>query len=48
MGCEATVCLLRNAGAPDVWILKSGWRTLLVGSRPKGLLDHMRLCVPEF
>ena len=48
MGGGATICLLRNAGAPDVWILKSGWHTLLVGSRPDSLLYHMLLCVPEF
>ena len=38
--------LLPEAGVPDVWIVKDGWRTWFVGEDPLSLFIHMRMSVP--
>lgn len=39
--------LSSEVGVPDVWIVKNGWRTWLVGENPlSSLISHMRMCVP--
>lgn len=38
--------LVPEAGVPDVWVVKDGWRTWFVGEDPLSLFSHMRMCVP--
>lgn len=51
MNRAISLCLLRllpEAGVPDLWVVKDGWETWLVGERPECLFNHMALCVPAF
>lgn len=40
--------LVFEAGVPDLWIVKDGWETWLVGEKPECLFNHMAFCVPAF
>ena len=40
--------LLPEAGVPDLWVVKNGWKTWLVGEKPECLFNHMALCAPAF
>jgi len=46
-----SLCLLRllpEVGVPDVWVVKDGWETWLVGEKPECLFKYMAFCVPAF
>lgn len=51
MNRAISLCLLRllpEAGVPDLWVVKDGWETWLVGEKPECLFNHIAFFVPAF